>query len=440
MKMNNARFVFVPLLSLLVGASTVCAQYEEPYEPDPAAAKAFRQVLEAYRQRPALRVESALSIELTQGDAIASSENVTAEFTYSRDGAGRVKIKQFICAFRDGVFRAIREETGHSYYEEEYAGSPYWVLLSDFLDIPYPHLALLWGEPAPDEVWMQLHPQTPLIVPTAVEDVQRKDGKRQRLTFSSPNATMHLLIDPKTKLIESIDHEITGGTFVPPGAVKRTTYTFKYATFDEPLPDEEMKLDLTGRQRVSVLASLSPPPEVAPPGQAPPAGQPAVAAQAGGLVGKPAPPFVLATADGGAVDLAELRGRVVVLDFWATWCGPCISALPKLHEVAQWVREEALPVEILTVNVWEQAESPDARLDKALTFWKEHNFTLPIAMDYTDETATAYGVTGIPATFIIRADGIVHARHAGFGGDYAQSLKQDIRAALSALEEPDADE
>ena len=60
-------------------------------------------------------------------------------------------------------------------------------------------------------------------------------------------------------------------------------------------------------------------------------------------------------------------------------------------------------------------------------------------MDYTDETATAYGVRGIPATFIIRSDGIIHARHAGIGGDYIESLKQDILAAIEALEEAGAE-
>ena len=59
-------------------------------------------------------------------------------------------------------------------------------------------------------------------------------------------------------------------------------------------------------------------------------------------------------------------------------------------------------------------------------------------MDYTDEVAAEYGVTGIPATFIIRSDGIVHAQHRGAGPDYVTQLKQEITEALRALENPDA--
>jgi len=188
---------------------------------------------------------------------------------------------------------------------------------------------------------------------------------------------------------------------------------------------------------VDLMAALMPRPAPQAPGQMIPGqeapGQPIENA----LVGKPAPTFALATIDEKSVDLEKLRGRVVVLDFWASWCGPCMGALPMLHQVAKWVSDEQLPVTIVTINVWEVRDpnaKPEDRLASAKATWAKKNFTLPVAMDYTDKVAGEYGVTGIPTGVIIRADGIVHAVHVGGGADYVQTMKDDIQAALKAVE------
>ena len=410
---------------MLLGAATSYAQSDGTFDADPAAAKAFKQLVTSYRNRPALTVKTTMKLELFQGELSSGTDEVQAQFTYSRGGAGIIKLRGFTCYFKDGMFWAVHEGTDHSYYTEEYEDNPYYTFLLNFLDIPFPHLGLLWGESDIQDVYMQLHPRTDSIVPTSVE-LRDVGGKQiQRLVLSSPNASMRIDIDPKSKLIASIEHKITGGDFVQDGAKIITRYSYEYETYDTPLDDAALRFDPGSRQRVDMLATLMPPPPKAPVG---PAGGGMGRAT---LIGKQAPAFVLETADGQVVDLEKLRGQVVVLDFWATWCGPCRIGLPLLHDIAQWTKEQDLPVGIYTVNILESAGGPQERLETVNGFWKKQGFTLPVIMDFKDETAGTYNVTAIPTTVIIRADGVVHAYHQGLAS--VETIKDDITAAIEAL-------
>lgn len=398
---------------------------------DAEAMQAFSELVEHYRKRPALEVQSTLRIRLVEGEQVSEGGELEARITYLRDRGGVVKIRGFSCHFLDGALVAVHDETEGSYYREEIDGSPYWPLLINFQDIPYPHLAIFWGEASMDETCMQLQPQTPEIVPTALDAIV-KDGKDlKRLTMIGPAGALRIHYDPKTWLINSMEHEVSGGQYVQAGAKRITTYTVKNTELSADDAAKRLAFDPGARQRVDLLASLRPPrrPQQMPEGPA----------RVVGLAGQPAPALVLATADGGAVDLQQMRGKVVVIDFWATWCRPCVRALPLLHDVADWAKAEELPVEVLAVNVWETRDpraEPDVRLQKVKKFWKRKGFTLPVAMDYSDETAKAWGVEGIPATFVVRSDGIVHAQHSGAGQGYVQQLQREIVEAIEALEAP----
>jgi len=416
---------------ILLSAAASYAQSDGMFDADPAAAKAFKQLVTSYRNRPALTVKTKMKVELFQGELSSGTDEVQAQFTYSRGGAGIIKLRGFSYYFKDGVFWAVHDRTDHSYYTEEYEDNPYWTFLLNLRDIPFPHLGLLWGESDIQDVYMQLHPRTDSIVPTSVE-LRDVDGKQiQRLVFSSPNASMRIDIDPQCKLITALEHEITGGDYVREGAKIITQYSYEYDTYDKPLDEATLRFDPGSRQSVDMLAMLMPPP----PAPEAPVG-PAGGGMGGGpLIGKPAPAFVLETAKGQVVDLAKLRGQVVVLDFWATWCGPCRIGLPLLHDVAQWTKQQNLPVQIYTVNILESADGPQERLETVNEFWKKQGFTLPVIMDYKDETAGTYSVTGIPTTVIIRADGVVHAYHSGLMP--VEAIKADITAAIEALQGDD---
>ncbi len=420
---------------VFLGGAMSYAQNGEANEPDPAAAKEFKQLVSSYRNRPALTVKTTMKLKLVGGELSSDTDEVKAEFTYSRGGAGIVKLRGFTSYFRDGQFIAIHDDTEDSYYTEEYDDNPYWTFLLNYLDIPFPHLGLLWGEVDMEDVYMQLHPQSDSIVPTSVEDVEVKGKKLRRIILSSPNASMRIDVDPKTKLIQSIEHEITGGAFVQPGTKTTTVYSYEYEVFDKPLEDSVLTFDPGPRQRVDMIATLMPPLPAALIRPAGGGGDGGGGGGGGALIGKPAPLFTLETADGQVMDLEKLRGQVVVLDFWATWCVPCRRGLPLLHDIARWADEQDLPVRIYTVNILEHGDTPQERLDAVNGFWKKEGFTLPVIMDYKDETAGSYGVNGIPTTVIIRADGVVEQYHVGLAP--VEMIKDDITAALEALQGDD---
>jgi cytochrome c biogenesis protein CcmG/thiol:disulfide interchange protein DsbE len=120
-------------------------------------------------------------------------------------------------------------------------------------------------------------------------------------------------------------------------------------------------------------------------------------------IGHPAPDFTLTTAAGETVKLSELRGRPVVLNFWATWCPPCRSEMPELQAASQ-----RLAGQIAVVGV-DQAETPA----QVQAFTTQSDITYPIPLDQDAEVSRLYRVRSLPTTFFIDRSGVIRQMQIG---------------------------
>lgn len=140
------------------------------------------------------------------------------------------------------------------------------------------------------------------------------------------------------------------------------------------------------------------------------------------LKGKEAPNFKLALLDGGEVELAKLRGKnVVLLDFWATWCGPCRAVMPTLQEVSKSYKDQG--VRYLAVNLREDPA-------KIKAYLKSANLDIEVPLDKDGGIAKLYGVQGIPTMAIVDKKGIVREVHVGSSPNLRQQLTKTLDEIL----------
>jgi peroxiredoxin len=143
-----------------------------------------------------------------------------------------------------------------------------------------------------------------------------------------------------------------------------------------------------------------------------------------------APPFAITTTDGHRVSLDDLKGKVVLMDFWATWCAPCREALPHMREIAKKFRDE--PLVVLSVSLDDDEQRWKDFVDKNEMTWPQYRdggFKGPIAR--------TFAVEAIPHTFTIDSDGVLQDEHIG-DASIEGKLKKLIKRAhkLQADEKP----
>ncbi|MDH3532585.1 MAG: TlpA family protein disulfide reductase [Gammaproteobacteria bacterium] len=142
---------------------------------------------------------------------------------------------------------------------------------------------------------------------------------------------------------------------------------------------------------------------------------------ASGLTGQPAPDFALKSSSGENLRLSEYRGDVVMINFWATWCGPCRQEMPLLDEL--YSRYERVGFNLLGVNI-----DDDSR--KAMNMVAELGVKFPVLFDARKEVSKLYAVDAMPVTVLVDREGTVRHVHQGYKPGYEEMYLDQIRSLL----------
>ena len=130
------------------------------------------------------------------------------------------------------------------------------------------------------------------------------------------------------------------------------------------------------------------------------------------MTNDPAPKFNLKDLQGNDISLDGLKGKVVIVDFWATWCGPCIASMPAMKTVQEKFKDRD-DVAFVFVDTWQTEED---KKQNAADFMKKNNYPFHVLLDNDNKVVADFKVNGIPTKFIIDKTGNIRFKSVGFGG------------------------
>lgn len=138
------------------------------------------------------------------------------------------------------------------------------------------------------------------------------------------------------------------------------------------------------------------------------------------MINQIAPNFSLIDLAGNTISLQDFKNKTIVIDFWATWCGPCVASFAGMQKAVEKFKAND-NVKFLFINSWERGEGIEKRVAE---FIKEKNYPFHVLLDLKNEVVTVYEVEGIPTKFIVDKNGNIRFKSVGFGGDTERMVEE----------------
>lgn len=142
------------------------------------------------------------------------------------------------------------------------------------------------------------------------------------------------------------------------------------------------------------------------------------------MINEAAPSFALYDLDKKKVDMADLKNKIVVVDFWATWCGPCKASFPSMQKMVNKYKDNP-EVKFVFIDTWERVED---KAKNAADFIAANKYTFHVLQDNDDKVVEQFKVSGIPTKFVIDKNGKIRFKAVGYDGD--EKLMQELAAMI----------
>ncbi|MAT81908.1 MAG: hypothetical protein CMJ29_09740 [Phycisphaerae bacterium] len=366
----------------------------------------LRQAMEAFQKTPAIICETTVNTE-----SGPNTNELIIEAEFGPANTMRIENADALIVCKDGYLNVVLYKIPDRYLKVPVSGSVTDTIEAIFKDRFVAGFEIMMREGEPMQSWLDALTMRSVVNPTVtgLTEVTTADGAvLSRVSVAGRMGSGWIDYNPQSKQIIAVHTEMypiqdAPGFFFTMDLKTKTSFMEtlpKPITFDpgKRVPVANMDdLSMIKRNRVEA--------------------------------GKAAPALQLPMLDGTVVDLANLKGKTVVLDFWATWCTPCKQGLPKLDELYLDYGKNEGDVHVYAVDVMERMRKPEDRIQAVTEFWEKMEYQVPTLIALDDKVVTAWGITSIPKMVVVGPDGQIVSVVNGLYSDMKLRIQDAIKQA-----------